>query len=611
MSRHQEATQTWLAYDRVTNHSSASAPSLPAIDVTEDTKSLISESTLDKHQDPSLNGSKPTSPTGSQPGDKARIKEPGDKVPESPLWNSFLWLFSLLTLGLILAVGHHVVFEHLDGKPVSSFSQIWINRVSNGVALVVKMCWTLAVGLAFPHTLWYSFRRNYIKIRSVDKLFDLRSDILGFLSLDCFRGAPVAMGLATITWLLPALPVIVPGTLSVQINLNGFKQSFPCTVPAFGQGGQDDTDFSIRNSTSNEIITDDVGDPTPQIEKVVADVLLGNGVALFPSPCGPNCTYELVFYGPGLDCEPHPNYMVSAKSAVLTDTISTETRLNSSARLEESPHNWTSPSSPDFLDHSPFPVYAATEPDLFSSKFSTIWIQFFNNDSVSPIKKPSVLGFEPAQVDQSWGTLACTLQNTTYSPNVGFEDGFSAINTTKVSSTPLDITSSFGGKAQPHDAQYLGPASALFTSLAGSIFAVNLEGKAMLGPYVNDTQISPSNLVNITMLYEDPAKIRRRQSPQSEGVPVFLDAFLWSVTSNFTTGIPDLLTNITLNMLAANAPTYNTTCQSTRTEIVYQYNQDSSCSPMALDCQQRSAVSLPACMLFNTTESQWTAPSAK
>lgn len=553
LSHHQDVSQTWLAYDRATNGSSVSVPSQLVKDVPEETQSTIVENALARHHGQPMNGSQTIMQTKEQTGVKGDVSTKSNVSLESSIWKSASSLSGLTVLGLILAVGHHSVFEFLDGKPVSLYSQTWINRLSNGATLIVRMCWTLAVGLAFQHTLWYNFQRRYIKIQSVDKLLDLRSNILGFFSFDCFRCAPVAMALATVTWLLAALPIVVPGALSVKIDPDGFNQSLPCTVPVFGQGERESV-------VAENYILRSLGEPSPQVQKIVNDVLLGNGIAPFSSPCGPNCTYQYVFSGPGLDCEPYPNYVISAQWLVThSDSPSTpvQIRLNTSARLDGLPHNWISPGSPDFLEQKTFPIYAGTGFYNNSTKFGTMWIQYLKNDSTNPIEIRLASGFEPAQVDQAWQTLACTLQNTTYSLDTEFENGVSAIDVTKISSTPMDLINFI---SENQAVQYLDPAATLFSGLTGSIFArfqkVSHE-TVMVGPFVNATRIQLSSLVNVTVSHLG-----------------FLDSFIWSVRSSFMTAIPELLTNITLSMIAANAPTYNTTCLSTRTEIVYQYKPD-------------------------------------
>ena len=488
-------------------------------------------------------------------GMKVELKPERNTSPQSSIREPILLLSSLMMLGLVLAVGHHSAFEFLNSKPVAAYSQIWINRLSNGNALIVRMCWTLVVGLAFEHTLWQSFRRHYLKIRSIDKLLDLRSNLMGFKSIECCRCAPVAVALATISWLLLALPVIVPGALSVQVQWNGITRSMPCTVPIFGRGGQ--LSLEIAEQEPNESAHHDfVFSPyqAPQIQKLVNDVVLGNGVAFFSSPCGLNCTYQLVISGPGLDCESHPNYMMSARYEVFSFyNFSSEIRLNASASPEESPRNWISPGSRNFLEQTSFPIYAATEYVNYNSNSSTLWIQYLNNDSASQISFQSMKNLEPSQVDQAWLTLACTLRNTTYSLNVVFKNGVPTVNAKMISSTPLSIIGDSEFSGTPQNAQYLNPAAALFSSLSGSIYAYH-RNHSMIGPLVMNTKVPLSNLVNLTM------------APES-----LTGNLIWLVTSNFTTAIPELLTNITLNIMATNRPTYKTTCNSTWTEIVYQY----------------------------------------
>ena len=460
-------------------------------------------------------------------------------------------LSSLVMLGLVLAVGHHSAFEFLNSKPVSAYSQIWINRLSNGNALIVKMCWTLVVGLAFQHTLWQSFRRHYLKIRSIDKLLDLRCNLMGFLSIECFQCAPVAVALATISWLLLALPVIVPGTLSVQVQLDGVTKSLQCTVPVFDRGVQPSLEVWDRDPNYNARDLFLSGNPNPQTWKLVMDVLLGNGVAFLSSPCGPNCTYQIAFQGPGLDCESHPNYKMSARCQnCVSLNASHEVRLNTSASPDDLPRDWVWPGSREFLGQRAFPIYASV---IEVSNVSTLWIQYLNNDSVSPISNSAMMSFESTQADQAWQTLACTVQNTTYSVDMSFENWIPTVNAKMVSSTPLSTIGHAKFFYNTQNVQYLKPTTALFESIVGSIYADTVN-HSIIEPVIWGAGISFTNLVNMTA------------TPGG-----FADNLIWSVTSNFTAAIPELLTNITLNMMATNQPTYNTTCNSTRTEIVYQY----------------------------------------
>ncbi len=533
LSHYQDETQTWLAFDRSTRCSSASLSSQPAIDVTEYAQPMILESISDRHEGLPPDESQSIYHPEKDTQDRNSITRKRPKVLDYSMWRSSSLLFGLIMLGLLFAVGHHMVFAFLDSKPVSSYSQTWVNRMSVGVALVVKMCCTLACGLAFQHTLWYSFRRNFIKVQSMDKLLDLRSNILGFLSFDCFRCAPFAMAIATIIWFLPVLPVVVPGALSVK----GLKQSLPCTVRTMGEGGQNSTDVA---------------------QVVAENVLLSSHIAPFSSPCGPNCDYQLLFCGAGLTCEPYPNYVLSSNR--------NSTQLNTSAKVHDLPYDMVWPGSPDFLMQPEVPFYTAVQVDPNTAN-SAIWIQYLRNDSITSITMPEIIHDEPAQLDQAWETLACTLQNRTYSLNAAFENGVSAFNVTVVSFTPMNITGRNESIGESDHAQYLQSASALFSLLEGSI-SINTFENHISVPHVTGTQILSSSLVNLNMQEEGRKSTRRNESDSD---PKVNDPFIWSVRSNFTTAIPDLLMNITLSMMAGNAPTYNTTCQSTQAGIFYQY----------------------------------------
>ena len=356
------------------------------------------------------------------------------------------------------------------------------------------------------------------------------------------------MALATISWLLLALPVIVPGTLSVQVQLDGFTKSLPCIVPIFDRGGQSSAEVPYRNPnyTAHDFLLS--GLPNPQTWKLVEDTILGNGVTFLSTPCGPNCTYQTAFHGPGLDCESHPNYKMSARcqDCPFLDA-SFEVRINTSASPADLPRDWIWPESPEFLEQKTFPIYASFIDD---SNVSTLWIQYLQNDSVSPISNSAMMSFEPTQADQAWQTLACTLQNTTYSVNVSFQDWVPAVNAKMVSSTPISTIGHSEFSYDVQNAQYLDPTTAFFESISGSIYADTVN-YSMTGALVRVLGVSYSNLANMTTT---PAN--------------FTGNLIWSVTSNFTTAIPELLTNITLNIMATNRPTYNTTCNSTRTEIV-------------------------------------------
>ena len=76
------------------------------------------------------------------------------------------------------------------------------------------------------------------------------------------------------------------------------------------------------------------------------------------------------------------------------------------------------------LSNCCFQSFAAAEPDTSVSSLSMNWTQYLNDDSVNPIEQPLILDFSPVQVDQPWRTMACTLQNSTYTLHMVSKTGY-------------------------------------------------------------------------------------------------------------------------------------------------------------------------------------------
>ena len=64
-------------------------------------------------------------------GVEVELKPKSNTSPQSSIRKPILLLSSIVVLGLVLAMSHHSAFAFLNSKPVSTYSQIWINRLSN------------------------------------------------------------------------------------------------------------------------------------------------------------------------------------------------------------------------------------------------------------------------------------------------------------------------------------------------------------------------------------------------------------------------------------------------------------------------------------------------
>jgi hypothetical protein len=110
-------------------------------------------------------------------------------------------LFALIGLGI--AVGHHFYFQHLDGHLAPDdgvSSQQVVKQVGNAFVFLALACFRASIAMAYSQYIWTIFRRNALKISSIDKVFSLPSRLLSFFSLQLVRDAPFALVLGAVPW---------------------------------------------------------------------------------------------------------------------------------------------------------------------------------------------------------------------------------------------------------------------------------------------------------------------------------------------------------------------------------------------------------------------------
>ena len=327
----------------------------------------------------------------------------------------------------------------------------------------------------------------------------------------------------------------------------------------------------------NIIMVDWIQNPSAAIESIVDTTLSGAEMPSFKSPCGPNCIYHIVFNGPRFTCEPSSNLVLSVPSDFQPssdfDSSSWGVLLNSSALQDQLPATWITPASPIFLTRSTVPIYAAASATLSGGSAPTLWIQYSNNDSASPITTPSTFPVDSLRVNQTGRTIACNLQNSTYSLNVVSENNVSAVSMTNLSVTSLLAPNPSGWGTSFED--FFSPFFILLSRLAGYVFAEKTDNpKSMLGPYSNNTQILSSSIIKMSgPLITEPS----RPSSDGESEPVMTEAFTWSVTRPLESTIPESLTYITLNMVAASPATSKQPASLLGLKFYTNTNQDSLC----------------------------------
>jgi len=151
-------------------------------------------------------------------------------------WGQRFQLVAFLLLGLIFTIMHHLLGNHLSGKPVSQVvsygrwkppSQSAVSALSNVLSQIVKWLLASTIGAAFVQYFW-STTKSYDDWRKLDA------------PLAAAKGNPFTPSAFPTWWRSPGLafsafmmmsmifiPIFVPGSIRV-VTASGITQ--PCTV---------------------------------------------------------------------------------------------------------------------------------------------------------------------------------------------------------------------------------------------------------------------------------------------------------------------------------------------------------------------------------------------
>ena len=116
-------------------------------------------------------------------------------------WRKPISFLLFWIIGFLLAIGHHMLYRSLDGTRVSSVeSQQMYIRAGTIFALSFTAFTRLAGGGAYRQIVWMLCQKKSLTIRAIDQLFDLTTDLLGFISLELYYKASSAVLLAFLVW---------------------------------------------------------------------------------------------------------------------------------------------------------------------------------------------------------------------------------------------------------------------------------------------------------------------------------------------------------------------------------------------------------------------------
>ncbi|KAH8150102.1 uncharacterized protein LAJ45_05788 [Morchella importuna] len=225
-------------------------------------------------------------------------------------------MVTLLFLGLLGALAHHLFYQSLDGKEAKD--QLMMMRIGTALAFFTKAMLVGSVVVAYRQRIWDTMRRKPLTLRGIDSLFAVVEDPTHFFSPEIYKKAKLATAMAVITWIIPLASVLSPAALTTELAyIVGGNNS--CEVHTVNFTSENINDWRKPRFRAGESLA--FWNVTPTYEAKVKDKIEWfdqpsfNAVRLFTlttmshtfipmkSPCmGFNCTWELGFEGPWYNC---------------------------------------------------------------------------------------------------------------------------------------------------------------------------------------------------------------------------------------------------------------------------------------------------------------------
>ncbi|KAF7874062.1 hypothetical protein EAF04_002734 [Stromatinia cepivora] len=137
----------------------------------------------------------------SQNAGPSMTNAPADTVIWKIDWQQPTFMCSMLLSGLLLAIGHHVYYNSLNGTPAGDATrQAWSIRFGTVFAFLVVACFKAITVSALGQYLWTVVRAKILTISDLDKLYALTSNPISMFSFSVIKNATLAASIGTIFW---------------------------------------------------------------------------------------------------------------------------------------------------------------------------------------------------------------------------------------------------------------------------------------------------------------------------------------------------------------------------------------------------------------------------
>ncbi|KAI4609903.1 uncharacterized protein J4E87_010950 [Alternaria ethzedia] len=223
----------------------------------------------------------------------------GELVQWHIYWTTPALIVALFMAGFAAAVGHHLFYMHLNGKPATE--QLKMVRYGTALAFFVKSTLVGTVIMCNRQRIWYTFRRKAMTINGIDGLFSATEDPTQFfLNWEMIRNGKLATLMAACTW--ESTYDFRDMSKFWQKSLNFYNTTEPAEEErrdgdeySAATGGGNFFDYYDQPSkNARRLAFSSVYMQKPQPRENASTVFCGSGW---------NCTYTISFVGPGYQCE--------------------------------------------------------------------------------------------------------------------------------------------------------------------------------------------------------------------------------------------------------------------------------------------------------------------
>ncbi|RFU27250.1 hypothetical protein B7463_g9088, partial [Scytalidium lignicola] len=345
-----------------------------------------------------------------------------------------------LIAGILLAMGHHLFYQNLEGRIVGTgnviagVSKQQLNfALGTMFAFLVNSLLVLAVYTSYIQVAWKAIKKEETLLSTIDTIFSVTNNVYALAKVSIWGKRPLLLLLAATLWCIPISSVITPATLSVEI-----APLIPTPTATFFIPSIDFLSLNFANVVLAQGLSATWQYSGPQFAvRKVATATAAQGAILPINHPAPNSSWVLDFPGPSLTCtsiqgQQHEDIIKNINSTVQVDACTTSYGYIS----------WT----PDDAGAVPFVQGTGLDNGTFTLRTATLGSGNFSSDNeqisdVASIYIATLPGmvnehttFECTNITSQLANatiIQCALFNTSYHASFEYVNGFQTVNVTR------------------------------------------------------------------------------------------------------------------------------------------------------------------------------------